>query len=88
VQTFNIWKYIHWDAPNSVRVQRMDLQMEHDDGRTVAEHTYNSWLPLAEEIKTETQRFRDVVVLLQSTWEDRNPQKRDSTLKWISLIST
>jgi proteasome activator subunit 4 len=66
----------------------MDVQMEHDEGRTVAEHTYNSWLPMAEEIKTETQRFHDVVGLLQSTWEDRNLQKRDSTLKWISLIST
>lgn len=66
----------------------MDVQMEHDEGRTVAEHPYNSWLPVAEEIKNETQRFHDVVGLLQSTWEDRNLQTRDSTLKWISLIST
>lgn len=66
----------------------MDVQMEHDEGRTVAEHIYNSWLPAAEEIKTETQRFHDVVGLLQSTWEERNLQMKDSTLKWISLIST
>nr|PNR33085.1 hypothetical protein PHYPA_025028 [Physcomitrium patens] len=66
----------------------MDVQMEHDESGTLVGHICNSWLPVSEEIKTETRRFNDVVGLLQSTWKDQNPETKYSALKWISLIST
>lgn len=66
----------------------MDVQMELDEGGEVAENIYNAWLPVAQESKSETQRFHDVVGLLQSGWREDYMQTRFATLKWIPVIAT
>jgi len=66
----------------------MDVPMELDEGGEVAENIYNAWLPVAQESKSETQRFHDVVVLLQSGWREDYLQTRFGTLKWIPVIAT
>lgn len=63
------------------------MQMEREEEGEVVEHLYNAWLPVAQEARSETQRFHDVVGLLQLSWEPEKLQSRFGTIKWIPVIT-